>query len=73
MLSCCMPRAAFDDSREPDWDRLRELSTEVKTLRAAGRWDRAAFERVFAAGERAVNAHGEFLECIVNAAEPSWL
>jgi hypothetical protein len=68
-----MPRAAFDDSHEPDWERLRELAAEVEQLQAAGRWNLAAFERLFAEGERAVHGHGEFLECIVNEAEPDWL
>jgi hypothetical protein len=68
-----MPRVALDDSNPPDWDRLSELSTEIDKLKATGGWDRAAFERLFAEGERAANGHGEFLECIVNEAEPGWV
>jgi hypothetical protein len=68
-----MARAHFDDSNPPDWDRMRELAIEVEQLRAAGAWTREEFERVFAEGKRAVNGHGEFLEFIVNHAEPDWV
>ncbi|HMI89301.1 MAG TPA: hypothetical protein VK550_34725 [Polyangiaceae bacterium] len=58
---------------EPDWSRLREIAIEVEQLHAAGHWDRAAFERMWRKGRRAVNGHGEFLEFIANAAEPDWV
>jgi hypothetical protein len=68
-----MPHPAFDPSREPDWSRLRELAAEVEKLQDAGCWDRAAFERMWRKGERAVHGHAEFLEALVNEADPGWL
>jgi hypothetical protein len=58
---------------EPDWTRLRELGNEVTRLQDTGAFDRAAFDRMFAAARTAARGHSEFLEFVVNAADPAWL
>lgn len=45
--------------KEPDWDRMRELSAEMHALREAGKLDRAAWERIF---DDASVAAGDFVE-----------
>jgi hypothetical protein len=37
----------------PNWPSLRELAVEIETLNASDAWNRGAFERVFAEGEKA--------------------
>jgi hypothetical protein len=58
---------------EPDWEALKRISTERLALQDAGRWNRAEFERLLAEAKRAVNGHDEFLESLVNHADPAWL
>lgn len=58
---------------EPDWAKLRELGIEIETLQEQGRWDRAAFDRLFGEAKQAVNGHDEFLEFVVNEADQAWL
>lgn len=64
---------AFDDSKPPDWDRLKELDTEAQQLVDDGKWTKAEFERIWKAGEKASNGHPEFLESIALHADPDWL
>lgn len=58
---------------EPDWAALKRINAERLELQDAGQWNRAAFERLLAQAKEAVNGHDEFLESLVNHADPAWL
>jgi hypothetical protein len=42
-------------------------------LQDAGKWTREAFDRLMLEATTAANGHGEFMEFVVNAAEPEWI
>lgn len=65
--------AAFDDSSPPDWERLQELAAEAQQLVDDDKWTKDEFERLWSDGEKAVNGHTEFLECLTLHADPDWL
>lgn len=65
--------AATVKKADPNWDRLQELADEIAALKGSGDWDRKAFDRVLAEGEKAAKGHEELLEFIAIAGEEDWL
>ena len=64
---------SFDAKNEPDWDKLAAIGAEVEQLKTDGKWKKAEFDRLYAIGKKAANGHNEFLEGLVNEADPDWL
>lgn len=58
---------------KPDFGLLKEIGKEADALRAAGQWNRAAFNRLFVKATNAANGHDEFVEFLFLYAQPSWL
>lgn len=51
---------------EPDWQRIRDLSTEMHALIAAGQLDRTAFARIVGEARTASHGFNEVLEAFYN-------
>jgi hypothetical protein len=66
---------ATDDyfAKEPDWDELSAIGAEAQKLIDSGEWTKDEFDRLYAAGKKASNGHPEFLEGLINEADPDWL
>ena len=56
-----------------DLEKLQALAEEADALTATGKWDRAAFERLWAATEEASGAQGDAFEMLIFKARPEWL
>lgn len=58
--------------QEADFERLQKLYLEVEELRAAGRWDRAAFDRLWPQFLEAVGDEGDELEPLLVHSPREW-
>jgi hypothetical protein len=60
-------------SKEPDWEKLREIGIEVDRLVRTNKWTRDDFERLFPIAHKAARGDDDLLEFLYNEADESWL
>ena len=58
---------------DPDFEKLRELCAEAEKAKDAGELTRESFGDIWDRAALAVNGRDEYLEALVQYAEPEWL
>lgn len=58
--------------KKADFERLQKLYLEVEELRAAGRWNRVAFDRLWPQFLEAVGDEGDELEPLLVSSPREW-
>lgn len=55
----------FDESRPPDWQKLRALSDRAEELESKGDLTQPLFDEIWNEAVIACNGHTEFLEALI--------
>lgn len=59
--------------KEPDWVALDAIGAELTAAIDSGGLDKDLWLRLWERAVEAVNGHNDFLEFLVNKADPDWL
>ena len=59
--------------KEPNWDRLSALSSEIERLQTEGRWNREECLRILDEADKAANGLAAYYNFVLLEAEPEWI